>query len=142
MAKSLEDRFYEKLMPIPESGCLIYLGYADKFGYGKISVTSSTNERTHRVAWMLKHGKIPEGMCVLHKCDVPSCCNVEHLFLGTRTDNAIDKAKKGRALKKLKIDDVKKIKQSTESQIDICNFFGISQSMVSMIKNGKEGRFV
>ena len=142
MAKSFEDRFYEKLMPIPESGCLIYLGYSDKFGYGKINVTGSTNERTHRVAWMLKRGKIPEGMCVLHKCDVPSCCNVEHLFLGTRTDNAIDKAKKGRGLKKLKINDFKKIKQSTESQTNICNLFGISQSMVSMIKSGKQGRFV
>ncbi len=50
----------------------------------------------HRAAWMMWKGDIPEGICVLHKCDNPKCINPEHLFLGTRIDNNIDKFKKGR----------------------------------------------
>lgn len=51
----------------------------------------------HRLAWIKVHGPIPEDMCVLHRCDVRNCVNVEHLFLGSLDDNNKDKAQKGRA---------------------------------------------
>ena len=141
MKKTLAERLHEKLMPIPESGCLIYLGHVERFGHGKIGIAKDKNERTHRVAWMLKHGNIPDGMCVLHKCDVPSCCNVDHLFLGTRKDNNIDKAKKGRALKKLSLQDVREIKKTTGPLIETSKLYGVGCEMVSMIRRGIEGRY-
>ena len=52
---------------------------------------------SHRAAWILLHGPIPEGLKVLHGCDNAKCCNADtHLFLGTVQDNIDDKCNKGR----------------------------------------------
>jgi len=53
----------------------------------------------HRVAWEIVNGPVPVEMCILHRCDNPPCCNPIHLFLGTRTDNVIDRDAKGRMAK-------------------------------------------
>ena len=50
----------------------------------------------HQAAWMFSYGPIPKGQCVLHRCDVRSCVNPLHLFLGTKTDNNKDRDLKGR----------------------------------------------
>ncbi len=52
--------------------------------------------QAHRVAWEKSNGPIPLGLFVLHRCDNPACVNVEHLFLGTKRDNAEDAIAKGR----------------------------------------------
>jgi hypothetical protein len=66
-----------------------------KNGYGKIWINGKT-KGTHRVAWELIYGSIPNGLNVLHRCDVPSCVNPYHLFLGTNSDNIKDAFRKGR----------------------------------------------
>jgi hypothetical protein len=48
------------------------------------------------VAWRLFKGQIPLGMCVLHRCDIRSCVNPNHLFLGSRRDNDTDMRAKRR----------------------------------------------
>src|SRR3990167_5944059 len=64
-------------------------------GYGFVSHLGK-NTPAHRFSWILNNGKIPDGLCVLHKCDNRICVNPDHLFLGTLQDNISDKVSKGR----------------------------------------------
>jgi len=78
------------------SGCFIWTGSCGNSGYGKLRVGHSKDFSAHRVAYGVFYGKIPDGMCVLHKCDVRRCINPRHLFLGTKRDNTLDMVRKGR----------------------------------------------
>lgn len=73
--------------------------YNRKGWHRQISGTAAGKKRNygaHRVAYELFTGEIPTGQFVLHKCDNPVCCNPDHLFLGTQSDNAKDMWAKGR----------------------------------------------
>lgn len=92
--KTVAERFAAKLVRMP-TGCLEWTGKITRLGYGQIKINGK-NVSTHRFAWTTVHGSIPDGIHVLHHCDNPPCCDVEHLFLGTRADNMADKIAKGR----------------------------------------------
>jgi len=80
--------------------CWLWTGCVTTFGYGFYRWKKPNKMvHTHRIAWELEHGPIPEGMHVLHKCDVRPCCNPAHLWLGTHQENMADMRAKGRAWK-------------------------------------------
>jgi hypothetical protein len=86
-----------KIEKIPEAGCWIWMGATRAFGHGVISNRPRPgNTYIHRLAWRLYRGHLPNELDVLHRCDVPQCVNPEHLFLGTKRDNALDMWRKGR----------------------------------------------
>jgi len=91
---TVADRLLSGLVRMP-NGCLEWTG-CTSHGYGLIGVNGN-QVQAHRVAWELANGPIPAGMEVCHKCDRPPCCDPEHLFIGTHTDNMADMAAKGRA---------------------------------------------
>lgn len=73
---------------LSETGCWIWLGYCNPDGYGQRKIKGVTY-RMHRVSYALYIGPIG-NLQVLHRCDVPSCCNPHHLFLGTHSANMQD----------------------------------------------------
>ena len=70
----------ERCAPEPNTGCWLWLGPVDERGYGKINAQGYY--LAHRLAYAETNGPIPEGLLVLHKCDVPSCINPDHLYVG------------------------------------------------------------
>lgn len=93
--ESARARFFASIERIPFSGCWIWTRSVISKGYGCIRLADRTHY-AHRISWEIHHGQVPRGSHVLHRCDVPSCCNPEHLFLGTNGDNIADSIAKGR----------------------------------------------
>lgn len=89
------ERFEALVERVPESGCWLWTSYADPRGYGKACVNGRV-VGAHRLALQLFAAVPAEGLHVLHRCDVPSCVNPAHLFVGTHTDNMRDASRKGR----------------------------------------------
>lgn len=85
-------------IPEPNSGCLLWTKGLNRDGYAFVKVRGKVRG-AHRLAWEMAHGPIPDGMCVCHKCDVPSCINPGHLFLDTQLGNIADMVAKRRHAK-------------------------------------------
>ena len=92
---SPEDRFWAKVRKGGPDDCWLWTAGTDKDGYGRF-MWNMRNPRSHRVAYELLVGPIPEGLYACHTCDNPPCCNPAHIFLGTQLDNIRDAASKGR----------------------------------------------
>jgi len=159
MRDTLQQRFEDKIIPEPNSGCWIWVGSLNpQTGYGQIS-SGERPETAHRVSWRLNRGPIPEGMHVLHHCDQRWCCNPDHLFLGGNDDNIYDAVFKGRMrgngglngenlrgvrCYQAKLDDtaVLEILASAEPERALASRFGVASSVVHEIKHRKIWRHV
>ena len=137
----IRKSFDAKWIAEPNSGCWLWTASLFRNGYGQINPegTGVSQRRAHRLSWELHKGPIPHGAQVLHKCDVRSCVNPDHLFLGTGADNMADMIAKGRAKHpaRLSADQVRHIRSAEVPQKDLSAQYGISQSYVSQIRSGK-----
>lgn len=147
--KSLEKRFEEKVERVTESGCWIWTAGLNPMGYGRINTCSPRGvQLAHRVSFELYEGEIPRGLLVCHLCDVRSCVNPDHLFLGTHADNSRDMAKKKRSTHGKKNPSAK----LTESQIkdiranlhktnkELASEYGVHKNTIYYIRYSKTWR--
>src|ERR1041384_1756931 len=71
---SLADRFWRYVER--GEGCWLWTAGKDGDGSGVVTIWWSgrkMQEKAHRVAWIVHHGAIPPGLCLLHDCDNPPC---------------------------------------------------------------------
>lgn len=146
----LEENF-EKFV-IRKNGCWGWKGKFQK-GYPQMTCRKSLGANLgHRASWLIHKGEIPKGISVLHKCDNPSCTNIDHLFLGTNEDNVNDMISKKRnprgskvGTSKLNEENVKEIKMLIklgESLSCIANKFHVTVQAISLIKNKKNWKHI
>jgi hypothetical protein len=122
------------------NGCLIWQGCINDDGYGTIS-HKGKQYKVHRLAYILEYGEVPDGMVVMHRCDMPSCFHIDHLVLGTVKDNVIDMARKDRhgkiSLKRKVVSEIVERYNNGELGKDLAEEYGIARSTVSRYINGR-----
>lgn len=138
--------------------CWVWNGAKTPKGYGNVRINKKYL-KSHRVAFSIANGEIPEGYIVCHICDNPSCCNPSHLMLGTIKSNAADMILKSRGKKpesaargsvngrsKLNEENVRQIRRLYASgemnQYEIAKMYGVSQPAIGSILRGKTWRHV
>jgi hypothetical protein len=157
------DRFWRSVQP--GDNCWLWTGARVRFGYGTLWWPGGPIQ-AHRFAWVLAHGELPEGQFIRHRCDVPNCVNVEHLFLGTQQENIADRHAKGRrtsgqrgnaanlgrvspeqrargeqhGLAKVRADHVREMRQRLargQRQAAIARDYGVTKHTVQLIAKGR-----
>ena len=132
-------RFWDKVKKGPD--CWEWTACINRReGYGIFTKVCGTR-LAHRISWIFEYGEIPEGMCVLHRCDTPGCVRPSHLFLGTQRDNLHDMYSKKRHKtgdkhhgSKVTERDILNIRILDIPQSALAKLYGLTQPTISAIK--------
>lgn len=144
LTPSVIDLFWSKVKKTPD--CWLWEGAQFSLGYGSayIGPKPLTAHYAHRVSYALAKGSVPAGSVVMHTCDVPLCVNPDHLRLGTQGENNGDRNRKGRdakerpSIRKISPADVRYIRASGEPSRLLAHRFGVCQSHINSIRNGRK----
>lgn len=92
---TISDIFWQHVTKEDADKCWLFRGTLWPHGYGQMKYRRK-KYFAHRVSYEIHYGPLARDQRVLHKCDVPQCCNPNHLFAGTQADNVADMIQKGR----------------------------------------------
>lgn len=144
-------RFWEKV--VKTEGCWLWTGKSfSSYGYGLLHIRGRGMVRAHRLSWEIHHGLIPDGLWVLHHCDVPRCVRPDHLFLGTHADNMADAHRKGRLvcgqrhsrtlLNPEKVLQIRADIASGMTYTQVANKFGVSRGAIQRVIDRRNWKHV
>ena len=149
----------EKVVKEPgPDGCWLWQGFVFDSGYGSFRIDGERNSRAHR--WSYEHfvGPIPDGLLVLHRCDVRRCVNPAHLFVGTQKENIADMLAKGRGPERVRqgatlncvgvnnpaakltedaVREIRRLRETGLSHMKLARRFGVSTPVIQSILKGK-----
>lgn len=148
--KDLRAHFISKMDEHSDRNkCWNWTGHKFCNGYGCFYVKRRP-KTAHRIAWEWLVGSIPDGLCVLHKCDNRACCNPDHLFIGTKKDNTQDCIRKGRfktlpgegnhqaRFTNSAVMEMRSLFSSGKSKAEIARMYSTTSSRIRQIVNRKE----
>lgn len=85
------ERFWSKVDRSHPSGCWLWLGAPNAFGYGTFARTLAPGVQkrvlAHRHAYELLVAPIPEGLTLDHLCERTICVRPDHLEPVTNSEN-------------------------------------------------------
>lgn len=88
---TIEQRFWSKVCPEPNTGCWLWGGDSNG-SYGSLGVCRNgkmIRVLAHRLSFEMHVGPIPAHLQIDHKCRMKMCVNPEHLELVTPWENSM-----------------------------------------------------
>jgi hypothetical protein len=152
--RTLRERLFSRIIK-QDDECWIWTGSKAESGHGHINVGKNKMMKTHRLSWIFLRGPIPDGLCVLHHCDVPACINPDHLYVGTVQNNVDDMWARGRQpkdynhppqdcennpnalLSNKQVAEIKRMLLDGKRQVDVARMFGVSRFVIWSISKGR-----
>ena len=153
--KQTEISFWERVAKGDPDSCWEWQGSCNNTGYGTVSWHGPVYTAHRVAAWLVGMVDSPKAPIfnrtsyVLHKCDNRKCCNPNHFFLGSYSDNQRDAYQKNRKVQpkggdhanaKLTNQQAVEIRQryaAGELQVPLAKEYGVSQNTISLIVRGE-----
>ncbi len=148
-------KFWQHITVLNGDRCWLWSGRTAPGGYGIFSI-GRLYYRASRIMVFIVTGSDPGPLWALHSCDNPPCVSPFHLFIGNHIDNMNDAVHKGRMASgqnhglrrhperaargerhggcKLTAAQVLEIRSRTGTEVNLAEEFGISRSMVGLIR--------
>jgi len=152
----LMQRFWGNVVCRDPDECWEWQASRTRHGYGRIKVGQGRATGAHRLSYLIHKGQIADGLLVCHSCDNPACCNPDHLFLGTYSDNSRDMVAKGRAkgqygdarscvpakIKETDVPQIRELAKSGMTKAAISRHFNVSREAIRDVVNGRTWKHV
>lgn len=138
----IEQKFWSKVNVGAQDECWLWKSERDYYGKVKLPKCGPQVD-SHKLAYILANGAVPQGLVVRHSCDVKRCCNPKHLLLGTKHDNILDAVERRQhafgerigqsVLKDPQIVEIREQFAQGYSHREIARTFGVNRRTVGLI---------